>query len=73
MSLKSQIRQRRFRRRGPMGSACALLVGCVVTLIGVAHGMEPYVILYRAVISGCLFGMVVWFGLNVISLANSQP
>ena len=72
MSLKNQIQQRRYRRRGPIGTASGLLIGCAVTTIGVANGIEPHIILIRALVSGIAMASVVGLGLSVISLANTS-
>ena len=72
MSLKHQIQQRRYRRRGPIGTACGLLVACLVTAIGVLNGIEPHIILIRALVSSLAMASVVGLGLGVISLANAS-
>jgi hypothetical protein len=72
MSLQHQITRRRMKRRGPLGTVCGLLVACAVTLIGLAVGLEPHVILWRSFISAILIGSLVSFGMSVIYVANSS-
>ncbi len=72
MSLQHHIMRRRMKRRGPLGTVCGLLVACGVTLIGLAVGLEPHVILWRASISAVLIGSLVSFGMSVIYVANSS-
>jgi ABC-type uncharacterized transport system permease subunit len=47
-----------------------LLTGAAVSLVGLSVGLEPHVILWRAVIAAILIGSIVSFGLSVIDLAN---
>lgn len=71
MSLRDQITRRRMKRRGSMGTVAGLLTACVVTLIGLAVGLEPFVILCRATVSAVLIGSLVSFGMSVIYVANT--
>lgn len=43
---------------GPWGSVAALLAGCLVTLIGVIRGVDPDVILLRAVVAAVVLGVL---------------
>jgi uncharacterized membrane protein YccC len=60
-----------MKRRGSFGMASGLLTACIVTLIGLAVGLEPYVILWRAAVSAFLIGAIVSFGMSVIYVANT--
>ncbi len=62
---------RQRKRSQSWATACGLLTGCAVTLIGLTVGLEPHVILWRAVLSGLLIGSIVAFGMSVVYLANS--
>ena len=42
----------------PWGRIVGLLAGCLVTLIGVAHGIDPGIILLRAVVAALLLGVL---------------
>jgi hypothetical protein len=52
--------------RKPWGAVIGLLTACLGTLIGVASGLEPDVILFRAAVAGCVLGLtaaivaVIW-------------
>ncbi len=70
MSLQSQIARRRLKRKGPLGRISALLTASAVALIGLTVGLEPHVILWRALIAAIVIGSIVSFGLSVIDLAN---
>jgi len=72
MSLANQIKRRRMKRRNSLGQVCGLLTACAVTLIGLAVGLEPDVILWRALVSGVLIGCLVSFGMSVIDVANAN-
>ena len=70
MSLQSQIARRRLKRKGPLGRICALLTASAVALIGLGIGLEPHIILWRALVAAIAIGSIVSFGLSVIDLAN---
>jgi hypothetical protein len=70
MSLRERMARRRLKRRGPIGKVSGLLTASAVTLIGLAVGLEPHVILWRAFVSGVLIGSLVAFGVSVIHVAN---
>ncbi|HMP78761.1 MAG TPA: hypothetical protein PKD54_04875 [Pirellulaceae bacterium] len=72
MRIESTIGVRRRRRQRGKAAACGLLTGCVVTLIGMTVGLEPHVILWRALLSGALMGVLVSFGMGVVQMANSN-
>ncbi len=72
MSLKNQIVRRRMKRRGSLGTVCGLLTACAVTLMGLAVGLEPHVILWRAFASAILIRSIVSFGMSVIYVANTS-
>ena len=42
----------------PWGGVVAILSACVVTLIGVLRGIDPDVILWRAVIAAAVLGSI---------------
>ena len=72
MTLQNQVARRRMKRRGPLGRVCGLLTASAVTLIGLAVGLEPHVILWRAFVSAVLIGSLVAFGMSVIYVANTS-
>ena len=72
MSLESQIINRRIKRIGPLGKVAGLLTASLVVLIGLINGVEPQVILVRALIASCLIGITVAFGMSVIQVANMK-
>jgi flagellar biosynthesis protein FliR len=59
------------KRGSPMGTVAGLLTAFGVTLIGMAVGLDPDVILWRAVTSGVLIGFLISFGMSVIHVANT--
>ncbi len=71
MKLEHNLATRRLRRKGPLGTVSALLTASVVSLIGLAIGLEPHIILWRALVSAVLIGSIVSFGLGVIYMANN--
>ena len=71
MKLEHNLATRRLRRKGPLGTVSALLTASVVSLIGLAIGLEPHIILWRALVSAGLIGSIVSFGLGVIYMANN--
>lgn len=71
MRLENQIARRRLRRKGPLGRISALLTASTVALIGLAVGLEPHVILWRAIVAATLMGCLVSFGVSVIFIANT--
>ena len=66
MKLEHNLATRRLRRKGPLGTVSALLTASVVSLIGLAIGLEPHIILWRALVSAVLIGSIVSFGLGVV-------
>ncbi len=72
MSLNSQIANRRIKRLGPLGKIASLLTAGLVSVIGLAIGLEPDVILWRAIIASCLVGCFVAFGVSVVQVANDS-
>lgn len=72
MSLHHQIARRRLKRIGPLGRVMGLLTASLVSLIGLAMGLEPQVILWRAMIASVLIGSLVAFGMSVIHVANAK-
>jgi Na+/proline symporter len=72
LSIKNQITNRRIKRIGPIGKIIGLLTASFVALIGLAMGLEPQIILWRAVIASFLIGSVVAFGVSVIQVANHK-
>ena len=72
MSLNSQIANRRINRIGPLGKIVGLLTASLVSMIGLAMGLEPEVILWRAAIAACLIGVLVAFGVSVVQAANDR-
>lgn len=77
MSTERLTRRQRLRRKSsfPAGMFAALLTAVCITLIGVAIGLDPFVILSRAVMSAILLGTLVSFGMSVVRLmhAESKP
>jgi len=69
--VKHQIIRRRIRRYGSLGTVGGLMTACIVTLLGVSAGLEPDVILWRALVSGLAMSLLVSFGISVIYVANS--
>ena len=72
MSLETQIVTRRLKRIGPLGKVSGLLTASIVAFIGLAIGLEPHIILWRALIASVLMGSLVAFGLSVIHMANAK-
>ncbi len=72
MSLQNQIVKRRIKRLGPVGKIVGLLTAGLVSLIGLAAGLEPEVILLRALIASFAIGSLVGFGVSVIHVANTK-
>lgn len=72
MSLRNKVVRRRIKRLGPIGKIVGLLTAGFVSLIGAAAGLEPQVILMRAVIAAFAIGTVVAFGVSVIHVANAK-
>lgn len=70
MKLEHQLATRRLKRKGPLGKISALLTASAVCLIGLTIGLEPHVILWRALVAATLIGCLVSFGLSVIYQAN---
>ena len=63
-------RHRREQQRLPFGFISAVLTACVVTLIGVFSGVEPFVVLVRAFVSATLLCALVSMGVGIIRTAN---
>lgn len=72
MSLQNQVVRRRIKRLGPVGKIVGLLTAGLVSLIGAIAGLEPEIILMRALIAAFTIGTVVAFGVSVIHVANSK-
>ena len=47
-----------------------MITASLVTMVGIACGLEPQVILLRAGVSAVVMGGTLAFGLGVIQLAN---
>lgn len=71
MKLENQVARRRLKRKGPLAQVSALLTASAVSLIGLAVGLEPHVILWRSLVAALLMGGLVSFGLSVIYAANT--
>ncbi|TVS13399.1 MAG: hypothetical protein EA424_21535 [Planctomycetaceae bacterium] len=59
----NRVAERRYhgrRHRQPWGRASAFLAASFSALIGVWCGLEPDVILGRALITGAFIGLAVW-------------
>jgi hypothetical protein len=54
-----------------LATVAALLTASAVSLIGLAIGLEPHIILWRAVVASSFVCVLVSFGLNVVYLANN--
>jgi hypothetical protein len=50
----------------------ALLTASGVSLIGLTVGLEPHIILWRALVAAIVIGLIISFGLSVIHLANTS-
>lgn len=61
------------RTTAPWGSVCALLALCVVILVGVWRGIDPEVILVRAVAGAATAGAVVAVASCVVHLLQRSP
>jgi hypothetical protein len=70
VSLESQIARRRLKRKGPLAKVSALLTASAVSMVGLTVGLEPHIILWRALIAAIVIGSLVSFGLSVVDLAN---
>jgi uncharacterized membrane protein len=57
----------------PWGSVTALLTACVVTLLGAARGLDPWVILYRATCAACATGLVVALAFAIAGRMSKTP
>ena len=71
MRLEHQLARRRLKRKGPLAKVAALLTASAVSLIGLTIGLEPHIILWRALIASLFVGVLVSFGLSVVYIANS--
>ena len=65
-------RHRQNQRQLPFGLLTAMLTACLVTLIGVFKGVEPFSVLLRASASAVLLGTLVSFGVGIIRTANTK-
>jgi hypothetical protein len=65
-----RTRRRRDQERIPFGSLAALFTGCIVTLIGVFSGIEPFDVLVRSVVSAVAMGLLVSIGVAIIRVAD---
>ena len=72
MSLETQIINRRIKRVGPVGKITGLLAASLVATIGLFFGVDPQVILFRAIVASLVIGCVVSFGVSVIQVANTR-
>ena len=72
MSIENQITNRRIKRIGPIGKILGLLTASLVALTGLVMGLEPQIILWRAVFASFLIGSIVAFGVSVIQVANNK-
>ncbi|MEL7497687.1 MAG: hypothetical protein AAFN77_08765 [Planctomycetota bacterium] len=73
MNIESRIVNRRLKRIGPIGTIVGLLTASLVAVIGIAIGLEPWVIAIRGSISFLLFSCLTGFGMSVIQAANHHP
>lgn len=67
------MKHTKIRRRiphKPFGWLCGMFVACLVTMVGVVQGFEPFTIFCRALVSGSAIGVTVALGVGVIRLAN---
>jgi hypothetical protein len=71
MELKNQILRRRLKRNSSWATVSGLMTASAVTMIGMVTGLEPDIILWRALVSGLLMGLLVSFGISVIYVANA--
>lgn len=51
-------KRKNSERSTPWGRVCALLAACFATLVGVASGLEPDVILLRSLLAAVAVGFV---------------
>ena len=73
MSDQMTPRQRlRARSMFPLGTFAAMLTGAFVTLIGVSLGLQPFVILKRALVSAVIIGLLMSLGGSVVRLLNAE-
>lgn len=72
MSIDKELFRRRMRHSQPLGKLIGLLAACLATLVGVATGHAPFVILTRALISGVAVSLLLSFVTNVIHVANME-
>lgn len=70
--LERRERQRRNQKQRPLGLMGAMLTGSIVTLIGVYSNVDPLSVLYRALFSSALMGVLISLGLMIIRTANSK-
>ena len=61
------------RTIAPWGSVSALLASCVVTLVGVLRGIDPDVILVRAIAGAAVAGSVVAVASCIVHLWRRSP
>lgn len=66
-------RQRKSQAQRPVGLLAAMFTGSVVTLIGVFSGVDPFVVLIRAVVSAALMAVLVSIGTMVIRSTTEKP
>ncbi len=51
----------------PWGRVIALLTACVVTLIGAFYGIDPEIILVRALVAGSVLGTLTTIIVHVLN------
>jgi hypothetical protein len=47
------------RHRQPWARAAALLIGCIVTFIGLAQHLDPEVLLFRVLVASTTTGVII--------------
>lgn len=57
----------------PWGSVAALLASCFVTIVGVVRGIDPEVILGRAIVAAVVLGSLTSVASAVASKILQQP
>lgn len=65
-------RHRRKMSQRPVGFLAGMFTACIVTLIGVFFGVEPFAVLIRATVSSALMYFLVTLGMGIIRTANTE-
>lgn len=65
-----RLRHKENQQRVPYGTIAMLSTGCIVTLVGVFAGIEPFDVLIRTTVSALAMGLLVSTGVSVVRVAG---